>query len=336
MPRAGFAARHGPQLWAAATTLVLLVAAALFLPQRPAEAPPAAPARWFNDDAHLVSPAFAAAKNQYLMTQRRAQIVVVTRRGVPEGSLETWSARAVSAWRLGADRRDNGLVLIVLPDARAVRVEIGYGLEAALPDVEAARMIEATLLPAFQRGRYEEGFDDFLALLFARLDALPADAPIVGLDTGMLHFALAVARQAPRFAADARAAFLAADLQGRFVLCLFGAVFVGVAAYLLRGILAGVVALVQLPWRLVHAPALRALDRGTLAAEFAPAAFVKRPPPSLVAVVRELGLATIGYGLFCAVGVVIVTAFLAVGSDVFVSSRGQFSGAGVTRHWIAP
>jgi uncharacterized protein len=325
-----------PQLCAAATTLVLLVVAALFLPQRATEPTPAPPARWFNDDAKLVSPAFAAAKNQYIMTQRRAQIVVVTRPGVPEGALETWAARAVTSWQLGADRRDNGLVLIVLPDARAIRLEIGYGLEAALPDVEAGRLVDDTLVPAFERGHYEAGFDDFLSVLYGRLDALPSDAPIVGLDTGMLHFALAVARQAPRFASDVRTAFLTADLTGRIVLSLFGAVFVAVAGYLLRGILAGVVALVQLPWRLAHAPSLHALDRATLAAEFAPAAFVKRPPPSLVAVVRDLGLVSIGYGLFCAVGVVVVTAFLAVGSDVFVPARGQFGGAGVTRHWSAP
>jgi len=270
------------------------------------------------------------------MTQRRAQIVVVTRSGVPEGALETWSARAVSAWQLGADRRDNGLVLIVLPDARAIRLEIGYGLEAALPDVEAARLVDATLVPAFEHGRYEDGFDDFLAALYQELDASPKDAPVVGNDTGMLHFALAVARQAPRFAADVRAAFVTADLTGRIVLCLFGAVFVAVAGYLLQGILGGVVALVQLPWRLAHATSLRTLDRGTLAAEFAPAAFVKRPPPSLVAVARDLGLVPIGYGIFCAVGVVVVVAFLAVGSDVFVPARGQFSGAGVTKHWSAP
>jgi len=334
-PQASFARRHGPQLWAAATALALLLAAAMLVPHHAAEVAPAPPARWFNDDAGLVSPGFAAAKNQYIMTQRRAQIVVVTRSGVPEGALETWSARAVSAWQLGANRRDNGLVLIVLPDARAIRLEIGYGLEAALPDVEAARLVDATLVPAFEHGRYEDGFDDFLAALYQELDASPKDAPVVGNDTGMLHFALAVARQAPRFAADVRAAFVTADLTGRIVLCLFGAVFVAVAGYLLQGILGGVVALVQLPWRLAHATSLRTLDRGTLAAEFAPAAFVKRPPPSLVDVARDLGLVPIGYGIFCAVGVVVAVAFLAVGSDVFVPARGQFSGAGVTKHWSA-
>ena len=333
--RPGFARRHAPQLWAGVTALVLLLAATLLLPRRAAEAPPPAPARWFNDDAGLVSAGFAAGKNQYLLTQRRAQVVVVTRRGEPPGALETWTARAVSAWRLGADRRDNGLVLFVLAEPRAVRLEIGYGLEAALPDVDAARLLDATLLPAFAQGRYEDGFDAFLSALFERLDALPADAPYVSPDTGMLHFAVAVARQAPRFAADARALFLSEDFQGRIVLSLFGAVFVVIFGSLLRGIVAGAVALVQLPWRLAHAEALRALDRRTLAAEFAPAAFVKRPPPSLVAIVRELGLAEIGYGVVCAAGVVVAIAFLAVGSDVFVPARGQFSGAGVTKHWSA-
>jgi len=327
--------RHAPLLWAGGTALALLLLATALLPRRPLEALPPPPARWFNDDAGVVSPAFAAGKNQYLMTQRRAQVLVVIRRGVPEGSLETWTADAAAGWRMGAGRRDNGIVLFVLPDARAVRLEIGYGLEAALPDVEAARLLDATLLPAFARGRYEDGLDDFLSALFHRLDAEARDAPIASLDTGMLEFALAVVRQAPRYAQDALALFRAADMTGRIVLSLFGGVFVVVFGYLVREAVAGAAALVQLPWRAARATSLRALDRRTLAAEFAPAAFVKRPPPSLVAVVRELGLVEIAYGALCAVGIVVAIAFLAVGSDVFVPARGTFSGAGVTKHWPA-
>jgi uncharacterized membrane protein YgcG len=214
-----------------------------------------------------------------------------------------------------------------------VRVEIGYGLEAALPDVQAARLLDATLLPAFDERRYEDGFDAFLAGLFERLDALPEDAPPMALDTGMLHFAISVVRQTPRYAADAAGLFRSADLTGRIVLSLFGAVFVTVFGYLARGVVVGLAALLQLPWRVVHGAASTALDRRTLAAEFAPAAFVKRPPPSIVAVLRELGLVEIGYGAMCACGIVVAIAFLAVGSDVFVPSRGQFSGAGVTKHW---
>ena len=314
----------------------MLLAATALVPRHPLEPPPPPPARWFNDDAGLVSAGFAAAKNQYLMTQRRAQVLVVTRRGVPEGSLETWSANAAAGWRTGAGRHDNGLVLFVLPDARAVRVEIGYGLEAALPDVEAARLVDATLLPAFSSGRWEDGFDGFLAALFHRLDAQTQDAPIANLDTGMLEFAIAVVRQAPRYGAAALAAFRGADTTGRGVLSLFGAVFVVVFGYLAGAVLGGLVALVQLPWRAAHAPALRTLDRRTVAAEFAPAAFVKRPPPSLVAVMRELRLPEIAYGAMCAAGVVVAIAFLAVGSDVFVPAHGTFSGAGVTKHWSSP
>jgi len=331
--RAGFAHRHAPQLWAGATALILLIVAALFVPRAATERAPDPPARWFNDDAALVSYGFAAGKNQYLMTQRRAQVVVVTRRGAPAGGVEAWSTRAVNAWHIGADRRDNGLVLFVFPDLRAVRLEIGYGLEAALPDVEAARLLDATLLRAFEAGRYEDGFDAFLGGVYERLDALPDDAPQTVLDTGMLHFAVSVVRQAPRYAATAMGLFAAADLTGRIVLSLFGAVFVTVFGYLARGILVGMAALVQLPWRVAHGTARQGLDRRTLAAEFAPAAFVKRPPPSIVAVLRELGLVEIGYGAMCACGVVLAIAFLAVGSDVFVPARGQFSGAGVTKHW---
>jgi hypothetical protein len=93
------------------------------------------------------------------------------------------------------------------------------------------------------------------------------------------------------------------------------------------------VTIVQLPWRLATGTALRSLDRNRLAAEFAPAEFARRPPPSLVAIATELRLGTIAWGALCFAGIVVAVAFAGLGTEVFIGERGQFSGAGITTVW---
>ena len=117
---------------------------------------------------------------------------------------------------------------------------------------------------------------------------------------------------------------------------LFGAVLASLLAYALAGFVEGLLALIQLPWRIATGSALHALSRERLAAEFAPAEFIRRPPRSLVAIATELRLTTIAWGLMCVAGFVIGVAFVGMGTEVFIGERGQFSGAGITTGWSVP
>src|SRR5262249_53893503 len=150
---------------------------------------------------------------------------------------------------IGAKGADNGVVLFVFRDERTIRLEVGYGLEGPLPDVEAKHLVEATLLPKFTAGRYEEGFDDFVSGLQDKLKSYSEEAGRSSTAAGLVEYVVAVLRQAPRMARSFWATFREADLGGRVVLTLFATVFAALAGYALSAIVGGLIALVQLPWR---------------------------------------------------------------------------------------
>ncbi len=78
---------------------------------------------------------------------------------MPEGytSLEEYTNRTAQAWRVGDKSRDNGAVLFVFVADRRIRIEVGYGLEGALPDALASRIINDEITPRFRAGQYGEG-----------------------------------------------------------------------------------------------------------------------------------------------------------------------------------
>lgn len=72
-------------------------------------------------------------------------------------TIEDLGQEVASAWRLGDQKRDDGLILLVAKDDRAVRIEVGYGLEGVVPDAVAARIIRQTIVPALRAGDYDTG-----------------------------------------------------------------------------------------------------------------------------------------------------------------------------------
>ena len=85
------------------------------------------------------------------------QIVVVTLRSLQGYSIEDFGVRLGRHWGIGQEGRDNGVLLIVAPNDRKVRIEVGYGLEGALTDGLARTIIDTEILPDFRRGNLERG-----------------------------------------------------------------------------------------------------------------------------------------------------------------------------------
>jgi uncharacterized protein len=83
-----------------------------------------------------------------------AVLIVPTTR--PE-EIEQYSIRVVEQWKLGRGKVDDGVLLLVALDDRRMRIEVGYGLEGALPDATANRIIQQDITPAFKRGDYYGG-----------------------------------------------------------------------------------------------------------------------------------------------------------------------------------
>ena len=321
-----------------AVVVAVLVALAW---QRPVLEPaPAAPAQYLDDQAGLLSPAFVAAKNQYIehlsRTMKIAQINVVILPRVPGGSVEDFTIRAATAWKLGAAGVDNGLLLFIFRDERLLRLEVGYGLEAVIPDALAERLLAEQVVPAFSRGQYETGVEDFLDVLDKTLEASEAASRRAAPYAAMIPFVLNVLRNAPRIAVQAWSVFVQADMQGRMVLGLFASVLAASLAWALVGIAAGIVPLVCLPLRLLKSTTLRTLGSAAVRAQFTAKNFFARPPPVFNTLAQELQLGEIFNAVYLLAGAVVGIAFLFVGSSILIGGLGHFGGAGATLGWPAP
>lgn len=104
-------------------------------------------------------------------TQIAVLIVPTTR---PE-AIEPFALRVVEQWKLGRRKVDDGALLLVAKDDRAVRIEVGYGIEGALNDATAARVIAELITPRFRQGDFIGGLTVGLEQIMRVLDgeALP-------------------------------------------------------------------------------------------------------------------------------------------------------------------
>ena len=160
---------------------LLLLAISVTATAQPQAPPP--PTRFFTDTTGLV-PVEAAtrieARLQDLQKTSSNQVLVVVADHLPEGyaSLEEYTNRTAEAWRVGNKERDNGVVLFVFVGDRKLRIEVGYGLEAALPDALASRIISDEITPRFRRGEFgpglEAGVDAIIRATKGEYKPLPA------------------------------------------------------------------------------------------------------------------------------------------------------------------
>ncbi len=93
------------------------------------------------------------------------QFAVLILKGLDGDVLEQLSLRAAEEWRLGDARRDDGLLVVLAMKERAVRVEVGYGLEGIVTDALSSRVIRETMTPRFARGDIAGGLTAGLEVL---------------------------------------------------------------------------------------------------------------------------------------------------------------------------
>lgn len=92
------------------------------------------------------------AKLAQIETESSDQIVVVTLPSLQGYEIEEFGYRLGREWAIGQKKLNNGLLLIVAPNERKVRIEIGYGLEGVMPDGLSAQIIRNDILPRFKAG----------------------------------------------------------------------------------------------------------------------------------------------------------------------------------------
>lgn len=99
------------------------------------------------------------AKLKALEVSDSTQVAVLIIPSLEGDSLEDFSMRVATAWRLGQKGRDNGALLLVVMKERKVRIEVGYGLEPTLTDAKSFLIIQNEILPYFRQGQFYEGIE---------------------------------------------------------------------------------------------------------------------------------------------------------------------------------
>jgi uncharacterized protein len=99
-----------------------------------------------------------------------AQIAVLLVPSIEPETIEEFSIRVADEWKVGRRGPDDGVLLVVAKQDRAVRIEVGYGLEGALPDVMANRIIDQVLVPRFREGDYFGGISAALDRIVALIE----------------------------------------------------------------------------------------------------------------------------------------------------------------------
>jgi len=160
------ASQHGRRArtgWQAVRSSAIALALATFLVinSQAAEVIPPKPDRYFNDYAGVVSKEAAQRFNEQLVQFERETsdqvVVAVFPKMQSDSDIADYTQRVAQAWGVGQKDRRNGAVLFVFIQDRKMFIQVGYGLEGALPDATAFDITERHIKPLFRNGNYGAG-----------------------------------------------------------------------------------------------------------------------------------------------------------------------------------
>lgn len=168
--------------------LVLLFGSGLaFSGTEDLEIPPS-PSRWATDTAGFISPETLQtidAKLEAYEKQTGRQVIVYIGKNTGGYPIEEFAVKAFQAWKVGRKGLDDGVVLFIMAEDRAVRIEVGYGLESVIPDITAGRIINDILIPKVRAGDTDAAVSDAVSAILGAIsgEAVPA-APKRGKGAG--------------------------------------------------------------------------------------------------------------------------------------------------------
>ena len=113
-----------------------------------------------------------------LELRKGSQVAVLIVPTTAPETIEQYSIRVAEAWKIGRKKIDDGALLVVAKDDRKLRIEVGYGLEGALTDVTASRIINEIIVPRFQNGDFAGGISAGVDRIVAVVDGEKLPAPV--------------------------------------------------------------------------------------------------------------------------------------------------------------
>ena len=147
------------------------------------------------DEADILSPEVEQRIDSALAEHEGAtsnQVVVVTVNDLQGYAIEEYGVGLGRAWGIGQTGKNNGALLIVAPNDREVRIEVGYGLEETLTDALSRNIIEAEIIPQFKAGDMQAGVEAGVMAILAALGGTyePRDVSSGGEDNVDLVFTI--------------------------------------------------------------------------------------------------------------------------------------------------
>lgn len=146
----------------------------------PAEVPvPPLTARVIDQTGTLSAPEIEALERKLADFESRkgSQIAVLIVPSTEPETVEQYALRVAEQWKLGRKGVDDGILLLVAKEDRALRIEVGYGLEGAVNDAIASRVIREVIVPLFKHGSLYAGIDAGVDRLIGVIDGEPLPEP---------------------------------------------------------------------------------------------------------------------------------------------------------------
>ena len=112
-----------------------------------------------------------------LEARKGSQVAVLIVPTTAPETIEQYSIRVAEAWKIGRKKIDDGALLLVAKNDRKLRIEVGYGLEGALNDVTAKRIIDEVITPKFRNGDFAGGISAGVGRIIGVIDGEPLPAP---------------------------------------------------------------------------------------------------------------------------------------------------------------
>ena len=171
----------GKRLWAGLGLALISVMISMVMLAQPAHSAPTFPPLTGRvvDNAQLLSAQGSqelSAKLEALEKATGHQVVVATLPTLQGYEIEDYGYQLGRAWKIGQKGKDDGVLFIIAPSERKVRIEIGYGLEGVMTDALSTLIIQQKVIGPFKSGDFEAGIVGGTEAIIAQLSASPEEA----------------------------------------------------------------------------------------------------------------------------------------------------------------
>lgn len=98
-------------------------------------------------------------------SETSVQLQVLITASLNEEPIESVAIQIFDKWKLGSEKKDDGLLILIAPNEKKMRIEVGQGLEGSVPDVYAKRIVSDVMRPYFRTGKFFEGIQQSITTL---------------------------------------------------------------------------------------------------------------------------------------------------------------------------